>query len=183
MLACARKFLHDFLLFACKTATKLQGDILRVPAWCRRSRSTVCAPTVGCVLVSRSRLSERPVTVRKFLLGRQELEVDWVGCADLSVIVECSLGTYIRALARDPGAALAVGGHLSSLRRTRVGPFTLDEAQTLEEAGRGLRVVAPGSGYVQQFPNFNGQRNSGWPDPERSAVGWRDLARRHHGIT
>ena len=49
--------------------------------------------------------------------------------------------TYIRALARDLGAALGVGGHLTSLRRTRVGTFTLDEAQTLEEAERELRIV------------------------------------------
>ena len=41
----------------------------------------------------------------------------------------CSSGTYIRALARDLGAALGVGGHLTVLRRTRVGPFTLDDAR------------------------------------------------------
>jgi tRNA pseudouridine55 synthase len=73
--------------------------------------------------------------------GRRSLEVDAVGCVDLSVVVECSSGTYIRALARDLGAALGVGGHLSSLRRTRVGAFTLDKAQTLEEAERELRIV------------------------------------------
>jgi tRNA pseudouridine55 synthase len=46
--------------------------------------------------------------------------------------VECSSGTYVRALARDLGAALGVGGHLTALRRTRVGPFTLDRASTLD---------------------------------------------------
>jgi tRNA pseudouridine55 synthase len=87
-------------------------------------------------------LSERPVTIRRFdLLGQRELEVDGVGCVDLSVVVECSSGTYIRALARDLGATLGVGGHLSSLRRTRVGGFTLDEAQTLEDAERRLRIA------------------------------------------
>ena len=55
------------------------------------------------------------------------------------LIVECSSGTYVRALARDLGAALGVGGHLTTLRRTRVGAFTLGEAQTLEEAHRGTR--------------------------------------------
>ncbi len=52
---------------------------------------------------------------------------------DLDVSVECSTGTYVRALARDLGAALGVGGHLIALRRTRVGPFTLDVARTLEQ--------------------------------------------------
>ncbi len=52
---------------------------------------------------------------------------------DVDVEVDCSSGTYIRALARDVGAALGVGGHLTALRRTRVGRFGLDEAHTLEE--------------------------------------------------
>jgi tRNA pseudouridine55 synthase len=52
---------------------------------------------------------------------------------DLDVDVACSSGTYIRALARDLGAGLGVGGHLTALRRTAVGAFTLGEAATLEE--------------------------------------------------
>jgi tRNA pseudouridine55 synthase len=52
---------------------------------------------------------------------------------DVQVEVECSSGTYVRALARDLGSALGVGGHLTALRRTRVGPFTLDAAHTLDE--------------------------------------------------
>jgi tRNA pseudouridine55 synthase len=47
--------------------------------------------------------------------------------------VECSSGTYIRAIARDAGRGLGVGGHLTALRRTAVGGFTLDEAATLAE--------------------------------------------------
>jgi tRNA pseudouridine55 synthase len=46
--------------------------------------------------------------------------------------IDCSSGTYIRALARDLGTALGVGGHLSALRRTRVGPFTVARAVSLE---------------------------------------------------
>jgi tRNA pseudouridine55 synthase len=52
---------------------------------------------------------------------------------DVDVAVACSSGTYIRAIARDLGAALGVGGHLVGLRRTAVGGFTLGEASTLEE--------------------------------------------------
>jgi tRNA pseudouridine55 synthase len=47
--------------------------------------------------------------------------------------VRCSSGTYVRAIARDAGAALGVGGHLTALRRTAVGAFTLDRARTLEQ--------------------------------------------------
>lgn len=51
---------------------------------------------------------------------------------DLDVVVDCSSGTYIRSLARDLGAALGVGGHLTALRRTRVGPFALRDAVTID---------------------------------------------------
>jgi tRNA pseudouridine55 synthase len=121
---------------------RLRGDILQVPA-------AVSAIKINGVRSYRRvragesvDLSARPVTIRRFdLLGRRGLEVDGVGCVDLSVVVECSSGTYIRALARDLGSALGVGGHLTTLRRTRVGAFTLDEAQTLEEAERALRIM------------------------------------------
>ena len=71
-------------------------------------------------------LAARPVTVSAFdVLERRG--------PDLDVAVECSSGTYVRALARDLGAALGVGGHLTALRRTRVGPFTLAHARTLPQ--------------------------------------------------
>ena len=56
----------------------------------------------------------------------------YVNCVDLNVVVECSAGTYIRALARDLGNALGCGAHLISLRRTRVGEFSIDSAHTLQ---------------------------------------------------
>ncbi|MCB0923376.1 MAG: tRNA pseudouridine(55) synthase TruB [Mycobacterium sp.] len=59
---------------------------------------------------------------------------------DLDVEVDCSSGTYIRALARDLGGALGVGGHLTALRRTRVGRFGLDEARTLEQLAEHPRL-------------------------------------------
>lgn len=75
-------------------------------------------------------LAARPVTVTRFeLIGDPRRVGDSV---ELDVLVECSSGTYVRALARDLGAALATGGHLTALRRTRVGPFTLEQAETLE---------------------------------------------------
>lgn len=75
----------------------------------------------------------RPVTVSRFDVTELRREGDFV---DLDVSVSCSSGTYIRSLARDLGEALGVGGHLTALRRTEVGPFTLDDAlllSTLEE--------------------------------------------------
>lgn len=59
---------------------------------------------------------------------------------DVDVEVDCSSGTYIRALARDVGAALGVGGHLTALRRTRVGGFGLDEAHTLDDLAEAPRL-------------------------------------------
>ena len=121
---------------------KLRGDILQVPA-------AVSAIKINGVRSYRRvragqsvELSERPVTIRRLeLLGRRELQVDGISCVDLIVVVECSSGTYVRALARDLGAAFGVGGHLTALRRTRAGTFTLDQAQTLQEAERELRIV------------------------------------------
>lgn len=70
-------------------------------------------------------LKARDVSVTEFvLLGRERIGTR----VSLTARVECSTGTYVRALARDLGAALGVGGHLSQLRRTRVGGFTLDAA-------------------------------------------------------
>lgn len=70
-------------------------------------------------------LKARPVTVH-------ELTVTDVRGDELDVSVRCSSGTYIRAIARDLGAALGVGGHLTALRRTAVGPYTLADAHTLD---------------------------------------------------
>jgi tRNA pseudouridine55 synthase len=105
---------------------ELTGPILQVP-------SSVSAIKVdGRRAYARVRAGEevvlppRPVTVSAFtLLARRG--------PDLDVAVECSSGTYVRALARDLGSGLGVGGHLTALRRTRVGPFHLDHARTLPE--------------------------------------------------
>ena len=58
--------------------------------------------------------------------------VDGVAVTDVDVRVVCSSGTYVRAIARDVGIALGVGGHLTALRRTRVGRYTIEQAQSLD---------------------------------------------------
>jgi tRNA pseudouridine55 synthase len=82
-------------------------------------------------------LSARPVRVDRFemLAARPHDRL-----IDLDVEIDCSSGTYIRALARDLGDALGVGGHLTSLRRTRVGRFELDQARSLDELAEQPRL-------------------------------------------
>ncbi len=72
----------------------------------------------------------RPVTVHELLVTGVRRDEPWL---EVDISVRCSSGTYIRAIARDLGAALGVGGHLAALRRTMVGPFGLDDAHTLTD--------------------------------------------------
>ncbi|WP_406863455.1 tRNA pseudouridine(55) synthase TruB [Streptomyces sp. HUAS MG47] len=85
----------------------------------------------------------RPVTVSSFQVYdvREAVAEDGTPVVDLVVSVVCSSGTYIRALARDLGAGLGVGGHLTALRRTRVGPYKLDAARTLDQLQEELTVM------------------------------------------
>ncbi|MEY9969196.1 tRNA pseudouridine55 synthase [Streptacidiphilus sp. MAP12-16] len=78
-------------------------------------------------------LAARPVTVSRFEVHhrRDERAEDGTPLIDLDVTVDCTSGTYIRALARDLGDGLGVGGHLTVLRRTRVGPYTATGSHTL----------------------------------------------------
>ena len=76
-------------------------------------------------------LKARDVVVSRFaVLARRPGN----GVIDLDVVVECSSGTYIRALARDLGAGLGVGGHLTALRRTHIGPFAVADAEPVPDA-------------------------------------------------
>ncbi|WP_210648606.1 tRNA pseudouridine(55) synthase TruB [Nocardioides sp. SYSU D00065] len=90
-------------------------------------------------------LSARPVTVH-------ELVVHEVALPDVRISVRCSSGTYIRAIARDLGADLGVGGHLTALRRTAVGSFDLSVARTLEHLADGFAVLPIGDAARATFP-------------------------------
>jgi tRNA pseudouridine55 synthase len=94
-------------------------------------------------------LKARPVTVYDFALGDLRYDGDLL---DVSATVTCSSGTYIRALARDLGAALGVGGHLSYLRRTRVGPYDLPQARTIEQLTEELTVLPLAEAVSAAFP-------------------------------
>ncbi|MCG3043757.1 tRNA pseudouridine(55) synthase TruB [Streptomyces fenghuangensis] len=136
---------------------KLTGDILQVP-------SKVSAIKVdGKRSYARVRegeeveLAARPVTVSSFTVHdvRAESAEDGTPVLDLLVSVVCSSGTYIRALARDLGAGLGVGGHLTALRRTRVGPYGLDAARTLEQHQESLTVMPVGEAAAAAFPRWD----------------------------
>jgi tRNA pseudouridine55 synthase len=94
-------------------------------------------------------LKARQVTVYDFAIGDLRYDGDVL---DVSASITCSSGTYIRALARDLGAALGVGGHLSYLRRTRVGPYDLPQARTIEQLTEELTVVPLDEAVSAAFP-------------------------------
>ena len=74
---------------------------------------------------------------------------------EVDVSLRCSSGTYVRAIARDAGAALGVGGHLTALRRTAVGPFGLDRARTLEQLEDDLALVPIAEAARAGFPTLD----------------------------
>ncbi|MFE2480220.1 tRNA pseudouridine(55) synthase TruB [Streptomyces sp. NRRL F-2747] len=136
---------------------KLSGEIMQVP-------SKVSAIKIkGVRSYKRARDGEdfeipaRPVTISSFqVYDMREAEAeDGTKVVDLVVSVVCSSGTYIRALARDLGADLGVGGHLTALRRTRVGPYKIDRARTLDQLQEELTVMPIGEAAAAAFPRWD----------------------------
>ena len=128
-----------------KAIAPLSGDIMQVP-------STVSAIKIdGERAYAKVRggdevkLAARPVTISRFEV-LSEIRRETVGdqhFIDLDVIIDCSSGTYIRALARDLGAALAIGGHLTALRRTRVGAYQVTDSEELADLKKGEVKLFP----------------------------------------
>jgi tRNA pseudouridine55 synthase len=88
-------------------------------------------------------LQARPVTVHELVVHDvvpSGADAD-TPTLDVTLSVRCSSGTYIRAIARDLGARLGVGGHLTALRRTAVGPFDLPAARTLDQLGEEFTLL------------------------------------------
>ncbi len=108
----------------------LRGDIAQVPS----AVSAIKVDGQRAYRLAREghavELAARPVRIDRFdvLAVRRHDQL-----VDVDVEVDCSSGTYIRALARDVGATLGVGGHLTALRRTRVGRFDVGQARSLED--------------------------------------------------
>jgi tRNA pseudouridine55 synthase len=139
-----------------KAIAGLTGDIQQVP------------PAVSAIKVDGQRayrltragaapeLKARPVTVYEFTVTgtRQVKRAGEVGgMLDVDATVRCSSGTYIRALARDLGAALGTGGHLTRLRRTRVGGYRIEDARTLEQLAGRFEVLPLAQAAAAAFPS------------------------------
>ena len=117
---------------------RLRGEIDQVPS----SVSAIKVAGQRAYKLAREgkpvELAARRVRISRFDVGA--IRHGSGGFVDVDVTVDCSSGTYIRALARDVGTTLGVGGHLTALRRTRVGRYGLDEAHTLDQLADGPRV-------------------------------------------
>ena len=124
----------------------LVGDLQQVP-------SSVSAVKVeGRRSYDRVRAGEefelpaRPVTVYRIDVHRVVRPTP--DLVDVDLTVSCSTGTYVRAIARDAGAALGVGGHLTALRRTSSGPFRTEDARPVEETAEALAGAGSGPGVL-----------------------------------
>jgi tRNA pseudouridine55 synthase len=134
----------------CAAIVPLTGEIAQVP------------PAVSAVKVAGTRayrlaragttpvLAPRVVTVRSFCVLSERRTA---GLLDVDVTVTCSSGTYIRALARDLGEALGVGGHVTVLRRTRAGSYDLSMARTLDQLEADLAVIPLARAAADAFPS------------------------------
>lgn len=100
-------------------------------------------------------LPERSVTVHRFEIeGVRSERVGELEVLDVDVVVTVSTGTYVRALARDLGQLLGTGGHLTSLRRTRIGPFEVADAVALDPEPTVADIIAPGEALAGLFPTL-----------------------------
>ena len=145
-------------------ATGVSGETLRTEIARLTGEISQVPPGVSAIKVGGQRaykltragaapeLAARPVTVHEFTVTgiRPFDEV-----LDVDATIRCSSGTYIRALARDLGAALGTGGHLTSLRRTAVGPYRLDQARTLDDLSERLRVTPIAEAAAAAFPRLD----------------------------
>ena len=135
----------------------LRGDIRQVP-------SSVSAIRVGgqrAYTLARAgesvALAARSVTIAalEVLDSRSGADSDGRDFRELDVRIHCTSGTYIRAIARDLGAALATGGHLTALRRSKIGPFSVADAAELESLNVAAELRSPADIASQLFPVYS----------------------------
>jgi tRNA pseudouridine55 synthase len=124
----------------------LTGDIVQVP-------SSVSAIKIDGVRAYKRARSGEQIDLPGRSVHVAEFEVLARRGDDVDVRVVCSSGTYVRALARDVGTALGVGAHLTALRRTRVGSFTVADAQRLEEDG--ITITPLADVVAAMFPRYD----------------------------
>lgn len=134
--------------------SKLRGQISQVPS----SVSAIKVDGQRAYAKVRSgdevSLAARTVTISRFDVKTEPKFIEDQGARfiDIDVVVECSSGTYIRALARDLGVALGIGGHLTALRRTRIGAYSVDQSQSIDGlTPEKLNVLDISEAAKQQF--------------------------------
>jgi len=119
--------------------------------------------TVSAIKVGGRRAHELARAGEEFELESRSIRVDSIEVhemreaesgIDLDVSVRCSSGTYVRSIARDLGARLQTGGHLTALRRTAVGPFALGTARTLEQLAEEMALVPITDAARTAFPSY-----------------------------
>ncbi|TXN32798.1 tRNA pseudouridine(55) synthase TruB [Lacisediminihabitans profunda] len=129
----------------------LTGEISQVPS----SVSAIKVDGKRAYTLARAgetvELAARTVTVSALEVLDSRAAGDYL---DVDVRVECSSGTYIRAIARDLGAALGVGGHLTALRRTRIGPFSVADAADLETMDVATALLGPADVASRLFDTY-----------------------------
>jgi tRNA pseudouridine55 synthase len=133
----------------------LRGEIMQVPS----SVSAIKVDGERAYAKVRGgdevKLAPRPVVVSRFEITAPAriIEDGAATYLDFDAIIECSSGTYIRALARDLGSKLNVGGHLTALRRTKINNYSVEDAQSLDGLTRDSLSVAPMFDAVKsEFP-------------------------------
>lgn len=132
----------------------MRGEIMQVPS----SVSAIKVDGQRAYAAVRSgnevKLAARPITIHRFEITSpiRRVEENENSFIDADVLVECSSGTYIRALARDAGSQLGIGGHLTALRRTSIGSYSVAQAQTLDSLTKeSLRVMPIADAARSQF--------------------------------
>ena len=127
----------------------LRGEIMQVPSQVSAIKVAGQRAYARVRAGEQVELAARPVTLSRFeVLAAREHD----GFRDLDVVVDCSTGTYVRALARDLGATLGVGGHLTSLRRTRIGGYQLDRAVELDALEAETELLSMADAARLSFP-------------------------------
>lgn len=146
----------DAAALAAATDPRIAGGVASLTGRISQVPSTVSAIKVGgkrAYDLARAgehvELTPREVTVSRFEIRDLRRDADGI---DLDVVVDCSSGTYIRALARDLGADLGVGGHLTALRRTRIGPFEVADAVEIAPGAALLPPAIVAAGVLGALP-------------------------------
>jgi tRNA pseudouridine55 synthase len=166
-----KSYVATIRLGAATTTDDAEGELLATGEWSHLMEADVRQALAGFVgeqqqvpsSVSAVKVDGRrsyqlvregePVALAPRRVTIHELVVRAVRLPDVEISLRCSSGTYVRAVARDLGAGLGVGGHLVALRRTAVGPFGLTAARSLDDLARDPRLLPLSDGARAAFPS------------------------------